>query len=425
MFNLSGHPHKLTPVVDGQAPEYPFTELEGPPEGYTWDDISYVIGGYHWKARFIDNDGYIITGDVDSATQYNFYNRDVGLGDEWVPYYPGEEKPYDCGACHTTGYSPQGNQNGLPGLIGSWAEPGVQCEECHGPGSIHASHPASFEMKVDRDSAACGQCHFRGVPEEVDANDGLIQHHEQYEELFQGKHATLDCVQCHDPHVGVIQLRETEAEQTTRIECQDCHYREAENFKLSLHVRDCVTCHMPRITMSAVGNPDLFTGDLRTHLMAINPNQIEQFDPEGTTSLSEVGLNFACRQCHNGVMGSEKSDRELILTATGYHEPAPLSANVGAEVFIDEVAIEDRDGAYYAVVTGNLADSCSEVDSIEQSINGNAISLTVIASRQSDGACAQALTPFSQEVQLDIQGLEPGDYTVDVNGEQPTTFTLS
>jgi len=43
-----------------------------PPEGYTWDDITYVIGGYNWKARFIGTEGYIITGDEDATSQYNF-----------------------------------------------------------------------------------------------------------------------------------------------------------------------------------------------------------------------------------------------------------------------------------------------------------------------------------------------------------------
>jgi hypothetical protein len=426
-FMLSGHPYKLSPVVDGQPPEYPFTELDAPPEGYTWDDISYVIGGYNWKARFVDNDGFIITGDENATTQYNFYNPDVDLGDEWVAYHAGEEKPYDCGSCHTTGYSPDGNQDGLPGLIGTWAEPGVQCEECHGPGSAHASHPMSYEMKVDRDSAACGDCHCRGIPEELDASGGLIKHHEQYEELFQGKHATLDCVQCHDPHTGVIQLRENGAEQTTRIECQDCHYREAENFKLKLHTRDCVTCHMPRITKSAVGDPERFTGDLRTHLMAINPNQIEQFNEEGNESLSEVGLNFACRQCHNGTNASDKSDQELIDTATGYHEPEPAAAPAteSSPVFTDDVVVEERDGEYYAVITGHLPDACSTIDGVEQSEDGNIISLTVTASRPSDLMCAQMLTPFTEEVLLDTEGLDPGEYTVDVNGERSTTFTLS
>ena len=61
-FMESGHPYLLNAVVDGQPPEYPFSEVPNPPEGYTWDDISYVIGGYNWKAQFIELDGYIITG---------------------------------------------------------------------------------------------------------------------------------------------------------------------------------------------------------------------------------------------------------------------------------------------------------------------------------------------------------------------------
>ncbi len=67
-FILSGHPYKLNKVVDGQPPEYPYSEVLEVPTGYTWDDISYVIGGYNWKARFIDQEGYIITGDADATT---------------------------------------------------------------------------------------------------------------------------------------------------------------------------------------------------------------------------------------------------------------------------------------------------------------------------------------------------------------------
>ena len=220
-------------------------------------------------------------------------------------------------------------------------------------------------------------------------------------------------------------MREAEAEQTTRIECQDCHYHEAENFKISLHVRDCVTCHMPRITKSAVGDPERFTGDLRTHLMAINPNQIEQFTPEGDQSLSEVGLNFACRQCHNGTDASEKSDQELIDTATGYHESAPVATTESSQVFVDDVVVEERDGEYYAVITGNLPDACSTIDSVEQELDGTTFSLTVSAVRPSDLMCAQVLTPFTEEVLLETEGLEPGEYTVDVNGQRSTTFTIS
>ncbi len=334
VFMLSGHPWKLNPVVDGQPPNYPFSEVPNPPEGYSWNDISYVIGGYNWKARFIDQEGFIITGDADATTQYNLFNDELELGNDWVAYHAGEEKPYDCGTCHTTGYSAEGNQDGLPGLIGTWAEPGVQCEECHGPGSLHANHPLAWEMKIDRDAEACGTCHSRGVLEEVDAGGGFIQHHEQYEELFQSKHIVIDCVICHDPHTGVVQLRKADV-QTTRTECENCHFDEANNKPNEQHAKfavDCIDCHMPRLTKSAVGDAEQFTGDIRTHLMAIEPTQIDQFNEDGSVALSQLSLNFACRSCHNpDGFGGEVTDDVLMEAATGYHEPPPPEVVPGEE----------------------------------------------------------------------------------------------
>jgi hypothetical protein len=325
VFIKSGHPHKLTKIVDGQPPEYPFTEIPSPPEGYTWDDISYVIGGYNWKARFIDKEGYIITGDENATTQYNLYNPELDMGNDWVAYHAGEaEEPYDCGSCHTTGYRAEGNQDGLPGLIGTWTEDGIQCEECHGPGSLHAENPYVVDMKVDRDSEACGACHVRDASEQVNASDGFIQHHEQYEELFQSKHITLDCVVCHFPHVGVVQLRMA-GEQTTRTQCENCHYTQSEFLKTQFHSRlACIECHMPKITESAVGDVEMFTGDVRTHLMAIDPQQVGQFNEDGTVALSQISLDFACRHCHNPIgRATVKTDEELIEMATGYHTPPP------------------------------------------------------------------------------------------------------
>ncbi len=329
----SGHPWKLNKVSDGKAPIYPFTKLDKLPVGYTWNDISYVIGGYHWKARFIDKEGYIITdepgksGNAEYLNQWNFANENLEKDAGWVIYKSGTEKlPYDCGACHTTGYRQQGNHDGLPGLIGTWVQEGIRCEECHGPGSMHAGNPQSFEMKIDRDAEACGQCHRREDVENVNAKDGFIEHHEQYEELFQGKHAVLDCVQCHDPHKGVVQLAQTE-QPTTRIQCDRCHQEQARNQKNTKHEAmgvACIECHMPRVIKSAWADPEKYSGDIRTHLMAINPTQIEQFSDDGTIALSEIGLNFACRHCHGGGLGSTKTDEELIAAATDYHVALPI-----------------------------------------------------------------------------------------------------
>ena len=245
------------------------------------------------------------------------------MGDDWVAYHAGEEnKPYDCGTCHTTGYSPIGHQDDLPGMIGTFTEGGIQCEECHGAGSLHANNPLTVDMRLDRDSAACGDCHVRGGFEEVNASGGFIQHHEQYEELFQGKHVTIDCVVCHDPHAGVIQLRQA-GEQTTRTTCENCHFKETQPTKNEKHGRvECIECHMPKVSKSALGDPETFTGDLRTHLMAIDPQQVGQFNEDGTVALSQLSFDFACRSCHspNGT-AIDKTDEELIDMATDYHAP--------------------------------------------------------------------------------------------------------
>lgn len=334
VFIQSGHPWKLNPVVNGEPPDYPFSDLPSPPPGYTWDQISYVIGGYNWKARFMDQQGYIITGEDENATtQYNLYNEALDMGDEWVGYHAGEANlPYDCGECHTTGYSPRGHQDDMPGIIGTWAFPGVQCEACHGPGSLHANHPLAYGMEVDRDAAACGQCHVRGEFTEVNAGSGFIQHHEQYEELFQSKHAVIDCVLCHDPHSGVVQLRES-GEQTTRTLCENCHFKQAENQNNELHQQltiDCIDCHMPRIVRSAVGDATAFTGDIRTHMVAIDPYQVSQFSEDGLVALSQISLDFACRTCHQpdgDGRGRPKTDEALLQTAINYHLiPLPTPA---------------------------------------------------------------------------------------------------
>ena len=323
VFSLSGHPYKLNKVVDGQPPTYPFTEVVDVPDGYTWDDISYVIGGYNWKARFIDLDGYIITGaDENATTQYNFLNEDIGLGDNWVGYHAGEvEKPYDCGTCHTTGYQPEGNQDGLPGLIGTWAEPGVTCEECHGPGSNHAADPYRVALEIDRTAEACGSCHRRGSVEAIDAKGGFVKHHEQYEELFQSKHRSLDCVSCHDPHAGVIAAREA-GTNTVKVQCESCHFEEAK-YQASTVMQnavDCIDCHMPRIVKSALGDAEAFTGDIRSHLWAIDPDAVSQFTEDGSFAISQVSLDFACKSCHrDGGFANAYTDDELKDEAFGYH----------------------------------------------------------------------------------------------------------
>ena len=176
---------------------------------------------------------------------------------------------------------------------------------------------------MDRDAESCGACHSRGAVDVIDASGGLIEHHEQYEELFQSKHRALSCVACHDPHKGVIQGRK-EGTSTVRVSCDSCHFKEAKNQKSSVmkQLVNCIDCHMPRIVKSAVGDPATYTGDIRAHLWPIDPTAVSQFSVDGKTAISQVSLDFSCKSCHRqGGTATVKTDEELKGLAIGYHQP--------------------------------------------------------------------------------------------------------
>jgi hypothetical protein len=321
VFKKTGHAWALNKITDGRPPQYPFTDVNNPPQGWKWDDVAYVIGGYNWQARFIDKNGYIITdkpgatvSDTAYLNQYNFANSLLGKSAEWVQYLSGETKlKDDCNACHTTGYRPDGQQDKMEGVVGTWAEAGVGCEACHGPGSLHVSNPYGIALKIDRSAELCGRCHQSGEVTQVQAMGGFIDQRAQYNELLQSKHITLNCALCHDPHQGVVQLRQAK-KPTTRTQCVNCHYKEGEYQKNAQHVQisiDCIDCHMPRIEMNATGDLARFTGDTRAHLMAIDPLQARQFSRDGQTSLSDVSLDFACK------------DEDLAQMAAEYHTSPP------------------------------------------------------------------------------------------------------
>ena len=54
-WKVSGHPYKLQEWEKAQHRPIPL------PEGVSSDDVTWVIGGYKWKSRYIDDQGYIIT----------------------------------------------------------------------------------------------------------------------------------------------------------------------------------------------------------------------------------------------------------------------------------------------------------------------------------------------------------------------------
>lgn len=291
-WQASGHPWKLR-----KASKARYSKLPLPP-GYSWDEISYVIGGANKKARYIDLEGYIITSAKDGSEAKTQYNIEDG---SWSFYHKGEKKPYKCGPCHMTAYSPEGHQDGRPGMIGIWAEDGIGCEECHGPGQEHIQKPSKLNIKVDSSAKGCGKCHQRGgINPQPPVSGTFIQHHEQINELLSGAHNELSCTECHDPHKRAILAKNN---------CGSCHEVVASSYAKNIHAKDgikCSSCHMPKMSKSAI-SVNKYTGDVRSHIFRINTDPTanafattEKDGKKSTYATGVVTLEFSCLGCHLG-----------------------------------------------------------------------------------------------------------------------------
>lgn len=325
---IHGHSQKLQ-KLSGSAPTYPDegtrAGIPNPPDGKAWTDITYVIGGYYRKGRFIDSDGYVMTDGVDGVnTQWNLDFPPTGTVAGWTTYSSSQvdPKPYghSCFKCHTTGPSEDGNQDDLVGIQGTFAEPGVQCEACHGPGSRHAPNPPR-NIYVNDKAEFCGACHSRGDDMNViPVKGGFIRHHEQYQELLASPHAGLRCITCHATHTSTAYDRDN----AIINDCSACHagqdlaFHEGKVFERGDYVETvrCESCHMPYATKSAtaatedvVGAMGARMGDIRTHIFNINRIMVgfnAMFDDDGNSVKKDangqaaVTLDFVCLRCHNG-----------------------------------------------------------------------------------------------------------------------------
>jgi len=358
-WSESGHPFKanikskgwniLGAGADG-GPQYPhfvqnfqenwMTNLET-----TWeDDISGVIGGFGWKARFIDNTGKIVgtlNSEVNPGAGQNQYNFFEGEEWGWGDYHPSDDKTYNygCFRCHTTGASEEGTW--LEGVdeLGSFAEDGVGCESCHGPGGDHVGEPSSSNIDLvyeydinygnglaisdtdtlyadageDRVNFLCGTCHNRGFNAQIEASDGYIKHHEPWEEMLTTDHykeGGMDCATCHDPHKRVI----WDGDAITKT-CESCHTNHVTNHS---DAATCVDCHMPYAGKSAVARGESgYKGDIRSHLFDITVDAESMFTEDGSSVQDDenreasLDLGFACLGCHNDDPNDAISDKTL------------------------------------------------------------------------------------------------------------------
>jgi len=212
-----------------------------------------------------------------------------------------------CLFCHTTDYD-KGYRPASDTYDTRWAEMGVGCEACHGPGSAHvAAHTSGGKDPwVGRDPglmlAACGSCHSRRVqrapwtpgkwfldafePELFDTDayypDGQVRE-ELYELIsFQSSRMYAEGVRCWNCHDGHADGTLKPGNQMCRT-CHDQHYEDETHTHHpagSAGAR-CIACHMP-VTVYMQRDPR-------------HDHSFRRPDPGLTVAL---GVPNACNRCH-------------------------------------------------------------------------------------------------------------------------------
>lgn len=337
------HSHTLT-AVRGAGPSFPAGTSAGvgaPPEGLAWSDVSYVLDGYTTGARYLDQRGFIVTtGSTGGAAQWDIAQPELGNSPGLVSFAADvpERILYDfnrlrgetTGAVAQDPANPESQEN-RPGIEGTWNEPGVHCEACHGPGSGHFSTrlgQVSIDVSriyVDLDGGdSCRACHaqpFGDASGVIAAKGGFIQHRAQWPELrASGGHKDFTCTTCHDPHRSTTYDRAN----AIRNECTACHtdenmaghrgfvYARPDGYREML---SCESCHMPFAALKAtrgsadVFGPDARVGDVRSHIFRISADPAgaaSMFTADGTQVVRDaegraaVTTDFVCLRCHNG-----------------------------------------------------------------------------------------------------------------------------
>lgn len=347
------HTFALNPIR-GAAPTYPEIATRAgvpePPQTKTWNDVSYVISGYTHGAFFVSSQGYIMTTGADGVnTQWNLDFPPNGTDAGFVPYKPNrtEPLPYDyqtCFRCHTTGPQPLSidnpfSQDNRPGIRGTWNEPGVRCEACHGPGSNHAPNPNARDLFVDSSVQTCARCHLAGDDiNTINAADGYIVSNTQAAELAaSGGHSQFSCMICHDPHASVTYQPEIGLRNT----CTGCHtnanmaFHEGITYTRGDYAESmtCESCHMPFTGRSntvadaaVLGESDGRIADVHGHIFRINAQSGDyktMFSADGSQVLKDsqgraaITLDFVCVRCHTG------TGNAFFISASG----APIIAD--------------------------------------------------------------------------------------------------
>lgn len=193
---------------------------------------------------------------------------------DWAHWtQPGMTANAQCLFCHTTGFQ-RGYRLETDSWDTQWAEDGVSCEACHGPGSRHIAARRRGEVEPNGGygghaaARTCAPCHGRGPIITPEVGPGAVTEDVMDLELLDTDQFHADgslrgeafewvsfgaslmaqrgvtCQDCHEPHGGTLRA-------DGNALCLQCHGAELASPSHTHHDPSgsggaCVACHMPQ-----------------------------------------------------------------------------------------------------------------------------------------------------------------------------------
>ncbi|MCX8080206.1 MAG: hypothetical protein N3F09_03105 [Bacteroidia bacterium] len=297
-----------------------------------YQTLNYIVGsGQHTNSHLIWRKGYLYQAPMTWYAQKKIW--DLPPGFEVVNSRFSRPIGHECITCHNAYPDPVlGSENKYKKI-----PHGIDCERCHGPGSIHVAlkkqgivvdtskkidysivNPS--KLPIDRQMDVCQRCHLQGnavlaegktfydfkpgmklsdimtvfLPKFSDSKENFIMashadrlkqskcfkesNKNQLKNSLKPYRYGMTCITCHNPHVSVTQTRN----QYFNTKCLNCHssskagniFCKKNNISPS---SDCIHCHMPKSHSSDIPHVSIHDHFIRKPEKAPSINEIKKF----------------------------------------------------------------------------------------------------------------------------------------------------
>jgi len=313
--------------------------------------LDYFIGsGEAGRSYLYSLAGFLFQAPITWYSQKGLWDMSPGYEHDRNPLWNRAIAP-NCLYCHASKIQP------IYGTENQYAEPpfaqnGVGCERCHGPGSEHVKGAAGMvnpaKLVAARRDSICSQCHLSGEARVEKAGRAMAMYRPgellgdtasyfvfaggqsagikatgYVEKLAQSrcKQASGDklwCGSCHDPHT--VPARE-ERVQYFREKCLACHQQA---HSASGGGPDCASCHMPRDRVVDGGHGVLTDHGIpkRARKIAFEQASVWKLEPFlGAGEARELGLAYA-------ELGARTGNRRQQDEALRLLSPLPVDPEI-------------------------------------------------------------------------------------------------